>query len=264
MRNSVNKGPKLGLALGSGAAMGMAHIGAIKAFEEEGITFDIITGTSIGSVIGALYAKGYSSSDMLNLFRECDLFNPQSIFYFAIGMLPLEDILYRITGGAFFEDLKKPFKAVAVDVIKGVEEILCVGDLSSALSASCAVPPLRPKERRGKILVDGAFLNAVPADVARGMGANIVLSINLNKGSETNQVIKSALDEIYPHHGIPLANRVHQCYEYSDIVIEPNLSGYSAVSIGGLDEMCQIGYEEAKRRLKDIKNAISSYKKVDL
>ncbi len=252
---------KLGLALGSGGAKGLAHVGAIKAFEEEGIEFDLIAGSSIGSIVGALYAKGYSSGDMLSLLNEVAFSDAQFMFAIMLGSVGLSDIINKFTGGAHFSDLKKPFKAVAVDVDEGKEVILEKGDLSKALAASSAVPPFSPVTVDGVRLVDGAFLNYVPSDVVKDMGADFVLSINLGKGYDTNQVIKRALDEIYPKNGVPLTERSWQCYKYSDFVLEPDLSGFTSSSIREVDKMYQIGYLTAKENISEIKKLISKKRK---
>lgn len=249
---------KLGLALGSGGSQGMAHIGAIKAFEEEGLNFDLVAGCSIGSIVGALYAKGYSSDDMLCLLKESGFSNSEFPLSFMLGAFNLTDFLDSFLGGAHFSDLKKPFKAVAVDVDRGKEVTFSSGSLAIALSASSAIPPFKPVVYGGKRLVDGAFLNYVPADLVREMGADFVLSINLGKGKDTNQAIKRALDETYPKNAIPLAVRSKKCYEFSDFVIEPNLSAYGSATSRGLYERYEIGYETAKSNMKRIRELIKT------
>ena len=135
---------KLGVAFGSGGAKGSAHLGALKALEEDGFEFDVIAGTSIGSVVGALYAKGYTSDDMVALFREIIEGDPTLVLSFSLGIISLTEIINKFTGGAHFSDLKKPFRAVAVNVFKGEEVVIGDGELSSALAGSCSIPPLKP------------------------------------------------------------------------------------------------------------------------
>lgn len=242
---------KIGLALGSGGAKGFAHLGALRAFEEENIEFDLVAGTSIGSIVGGLYAKGFSSRDMLALLEE-NTIDPQNMLLVTIGVITLPEIISKFTGGATFNDLKKPFSAIAVDMQKGEEVVINSGDLALAMACSSAIPPFRPVLYKGKMLVDGAYLNYVPADVVKNMGADIVISINLGKGKDTNQGIKRTLDELYPNNKISLTNRSRQCYEYSDIIIEPDLSSYSSASVNKMDEIYDIGYRAVKEKMSEI------------
>ena len=252
---------KIGLSLGSGGAKGLAHLGALKAFEEEGISFDVVAGTSIGSIVGALYAKGYSSDDMISLIKEVGFADTQMMLMFALGAINLTEVINKFTGGAYFSDLKKPFKAVAVDMDEGKEVIFSEGELAVALASSSAIPPFPPVKVQGKRLVDGAYLNYVPSDVVKDMGADVVLAINLGAGKDTNQGIKRALDELYPENNVPLCDRSRQCYEYSDLVLEPDLSQFSSSSLRGLDEMYAIGYDTAKEKMQEIKEILANKRK---
>ena len=252
---------KVGIALGSGGAKGIAHLGVLKAFEEEGISFDVVSGTSIGSIVGALYAKGYSSDDMRALLKEIVLGDMQTTLMFALGMINLTEIINRFTGGACFSDLKKPFKAVTVDLDEGKEVVISEGELAVALAASSSIPPFPPIKIQGKRLIDGAFLNYVPSDVVKEMGADVVIAVNLGKEQETNQGIKRILDELYPNNGVELTDRSVKCYKYADFVLEPNLSQFSASQIRGLDEMYAIGYAVAKENMPKIKEILSNKRK---
>lgn len=252
-----NKKPKLGLALGSGGAKGAAILGVLKAFEEENIEFDVVAGTSIGSVVGALYAKGYTVGDMTRLKDSIRIEDPQNLLMLYLGGTGLTGIMRKITGGAYFDDLVKPFRAVATDLDSGEEVVMGYGEVSTAIAASSAIPPaFRPVVRDGRRLVDGAFVNYVPADVTRTLGAERVISVNLGTGNDTNQSIKKTLDEMYPENGVRLQNRSRQCYEYSDLVIAPPLDGFSSADVRRLDDMYEIGYKEAKKRMDEVLKTI--------
>lgn len=253
---------KIGLALGSGGAKGTALIGALRAFEEVNLSFDIIAGTSIGSVVGALYARGYTSEDMMNLKDESGLADPRSLIAFTLGTASLKDAISGFIGGAYFSDLKKPFTAVATNLDSGEEVDMSSGDLASALAGSCAIPPVfRAVNRDGMRLVDGAFVNYVPADVVKRGGADAVISINLGKGQDYNTHIKRILDEIYRDNGVKLANRSEACYKYSDIVIEPDLADFKSSSVHALDEMYLRGYTAAKLKIEEIVKLIDDKRK---
>ena len=248
---------KLGLALGSGGAKGMALLGALKALEEEKIEFDVVAGTSIGSVIGALYAKGYTVGDMLRLKDSLGVRDPQNVIMFFLGGQGLTGIMRRVTGGAYFDDLVKPFRAVATDLVTGEEVDIGTGDVSTAIAASSAIPPtFRPVERDGRRLVDGAYVNSVPADVVKSLGADRILAINLGAESDTNEIIKRSLDSLYPENGVKLGKRSEQCYKFSDYVLTPDLRNYTGADITRLDEMYDIGYEEARKKMDFVKAAL--------
>ncbi len=244
---------KLGLALGSGGAKGAAHLGVLKAFEEENIEFDVVSGTSIGSVVGFLYAKGYTVGDALRLKDELRIDDPQTLLAMYLGGFGLTDVMRRVTGGAYFDDLAKPFAAVATDLDNGEEVVMSEGDVSMAIAASSAIPPIfKFVERGGRRLVDGAFVNYVPSDVARKLGASFVVSVNLGAGKNTNTEIKRTLDEIYPENGVKEGARSEQCYKFSDVVIEPDLGDFSSTDVRRIDQAFDIGYAAAKNKINEI------------
>lgn len=255
MINSKRK--KLGLALGSGGARGMALLGALKALEEENIEFDVVAGTSIGSVIGALYAKGYTVGDMLRLKESLGVSDPQNILLFYLGGTGLVGIMRRVTGGAYFDDLVKPFRAIATDLLSGEEVVIGAGDVSTAIAASSAIPPaFRPVVRDGRRLVDGAYVNSVPSDAVKSLGADKILGIDLGAETDTNFKIKRSLDELYPENGVKLGKKSEQGYKYSDYVLAPDLKNVSGADVMRLDEIYAAGYGEAKEKMNEIKAAL--------
>jgi len=179
-------GLKIGLALGSGAARGWAHIGVLRALEEIGVEPDVICGTSIGAVVGAAYL-----TDQLDELQAW----AQSMGW--LGMLGIIDLTFR-RGGLLaadrtfdrfrnhrtevtIEQLHKPFAAVATDLSTGREIWLRDGPMLSAVQASAAMPGLFPAVRRDEHwLVDGALVNPVPVSLCRALGADVVIAVNLN------------------------------------------------------------------------------------
>ncbi|CAO3445537.1 patatin-like phospholipase family protein [Azospirillum largimobile] len=177
---------KIGLALGSGAARGWAHIGVLRALEEIGLEPDIICGTSIGAAVGAAYLTG--QMDELQAWA-------QKMGW--LGMLGIIDLTFRRGGlvaaekafGRFdnersnilIENLRLPFATVATDLSTGREIWLRDGPLMSAVMASAAMPGLFPAVRRDHhLLVDGALVNPVPVSLCRALGADVVVAVNLN------------------------------------------------------------------------------------
>jgi NTE family protein len=175
---------RLGLALGSGSARGLAHIGVLKVLDREGVRIDMIAGTSIGALIGGAYAAGITphameqdavSVDIKRLVSLADLARPTAAL---VNGRRVEDFIRTAVRGKTFAELGIPFSCVAVDVAGGREVVLYEGDLASAIRASLSTPVIfAPVERDGRLLVDGGVLNAVPVDVVGGMGADVVVAV---------------------------------------------------------------------------------------
>ncbi|MBL0712847.1 MAG: patatin-like phospholipase family protein [Desulfosarcina sp.] len=177
---------KVGLALGSGSARGWAHIGVIRALTEAGIHVDYITGTSIGALVGAVYASG-GIGTLENVVLQFDW---KQIAYFFDVVLPKSGLLDGKRISAFIrkhvkeiniEELPIPFCAIATDLGTGNEVVLKQGDIIEAVRASISIPGIfTPVKNNGTILVDGALVNPVPVSVAREMGADFVIAVDLN------------------------------------------------------------------------------------
>ena len=165
---------KFGLALGGGGARGSAHIGVIMELERLGLRPDLITGTSIGGLVGALVAAGLDSSEMDDVFRQMEFGRIYSIpgrKPALINNTKLEKLMEKTIGRVTFEELQIPLAMVATDLISREEVILDSGDVVSAVLATTAFPVvLPPVEREGRTLIDGGVLNNTPFDVARAMG----------------------------------------------------------------------------------------------
>lgn len=255
--------PEIGLALGSGGAKGMAHLGALKAFEEAGIRFSCVTGTSIGSIVGALYSKGYSSADMAQIVRNLN------IREFSKNLRPFADMGFA---ERFLEeylegdisDLPLPFAAWATDEATNEGVLLDTGKTARAVTASSAIPPFfRGVEIDGRRLCDGAFTNAIPADVCKDMGAQFVIGIDLSAFSRTEEekgrisrMVGSAISAFVPVQY--KTDSKSRGYAASDIMLKPNLRDYRATDAGraAMDRMYDIGYEEATARMPEIKEAL--------
>ena len=177
-------GMRLGLALGSGSARGLAHIGVLKVLDREGIPIDMIAGTSIGALIGGAYAAGVAPQEMEDIALSFDIERLVSLADIAKPTTALvngrraEEFIRDVVGGKTFADTKIPFACIAVDVVEEREIVLQDGDLASAIRASASTPVVfAPVERDGRVLVDGGVLNAIPVDVVRNMGADIVVAV---------------------------------------------------------------------------------------
>jgi NTE family protein len=180
---------KVGYALGGGAARGLSHIGVLKVFEEHGVFPNIITGTSMGALIGALYAGGIKVGDIeqlavrLGLGRLALLADMTLPFSGLIGGRRVISLLKTILGDLTFSQLKYDFACVATDINTGEQVVLREGSLVEAVRASISLPGIfTPIRVKGRYLVDGGLVNEVPVSVCREMGAGYVIGVNVIPG----------------------------------------------------------------------------------
>ncbi|HDP36946.1 MAG TPA: hypothetical protein ENN27_03615 [Candidatus Atribacteria bacterium] len=191
------KGLKFGLALGSGSARGLAHVGVIQVLEAYHIPIDIIIGTSIGSVVGSLYAAGASIDQLeeaaLSIKKSTTLFliDPALPHSGLISGKKIEEMLNDLAlEDKTFDDLKIPFAAVATDVESGAEVILNQGKVIDAVRASISIPGIfTPVKYQDYYLVDGGVVDPVPVDVVQKMGADIIIAVSLAKLSPYTTVL---------------------------------------------------------------------------
>jgi len=252
----MKKFRKIGLAFGGGGARGFSLIGVIRALEEEGIKFDYIAGTSIGSIMGAMLAFGMTSHEMQEIATKIRV---KDIRKSKIPLMPsstdaIEDLIKSIVGDINIEDLATPFCAVAVDIRSGNEVDIIKGNLSKALAGSCAVPTVfHAVEFEDKLLFDGGLQNTIPADVLRKLGCDAVISIDINstRGNGTQStkyfdLIKSSVD-------IMMKSNAIKGYMNSDLIIKPDLQRFRATRTDGMIEMIEEGYKATKEKIPEIK-----------
>lgn len=182
------KNKKIGLALGSGAARGLTHIGVLKAIEEQGIKIDYISGSSIGALIGAAYAIGMSVQEIEDVAVQTNwklmvkIFSPTLSLSSLVNTNYLSEFLSTWFGNKTFDDLKIPFSAVTTDIQTGKMVILEKGDLLSAIRASISIPVIFSPVTIGKHkLVDGGLVNPTPVDVVKKMKMDKVIAVNLRR-----------------------------------------------------------------------------------
>ena len=239
---------KLWLALGGGGCRGVGHIGALKAFEELGIKFDYVAGTSVGSIVASLYALGKTADEMISIVKNI---KKKEITKGSIPFLKpakterLEEVLNRIYGDIMvFSEMKIPLTVVCTDLKTGKEVDFDYGNVAKVVSGSCAVPGVfTPVVHEGMHLVDGGLRNNVPVDVAKKMGANVVFAIDVNhlRGTGTNSL--STLSVLSSTIGIMMQSKVDKTLEMADLIFEPSLETFSPLKLEDIDEMIQIGYD---------------------
>jgi NTE family protein len=247
------------LALGGGAARGIAHIGVLKVLAEEGIAVHAVAGTSVGSVVGAALAAGRDWRWMLEEARRLRWSQLVQPVVPRMGMLAterLERYLERTLGTSTFEELSMPFAAVAVDVSAGEEVVLRSGPLAPAIRASCSVPGIfAPVTLGGRLLVDGGLLNDVPADVARTLVDRPVLAVKLNGGSREPTRPRSILDVITASFAIVALHGIQRGLAAADVVVAPDLGRTSYRDLRRVDELFGAGERAAHEALARVRAA---------
>ncbi len=245
--------PKIGLVLGGGGAKGAAEVGVLKVLEELEIPIDCIAGTSIGAILGGLYATGYRAEQLDSLFR--------SGLWMTDNVLDLLDRLTETEEWVDFDELPIPFRCVAADFDTQQEVVFRNGNLARAMRASMAIPGVyKPVLVDGKTLVDGGMVNNLPVDVVRAMGADIVIAVDLTQNKHKTRDF--SLKETIGIGGIfdwlvsrPDWRKYNENCASADIYINPPLKGYAAYSFSdkSIDKMIKIGEQTAWKHKEELK-----------
>jgi len=258
----VNSKPRIGIALGGGAVRGAAHIGVLRLLEREGIRPDFIAGTSVGAIIGGAYAAGRSTDDLEALFSELDWFSlVRPSFRLRRSLLDtrrLGSLLRDKLGLTTFEALRIPFAAVACDLQTGERVALTRGDLVRAIQASGALPGIFPPEQiDGRMLMDGGIVENLPARVAREMGAELVIAVDLLPAGHGSRRPDS-LFEIW-HRSIYLMVRAnHPDLDGDCHTITPRIAEFSFTDFKEVPELVRRGEEAAAEALVSIRRDADS------
>ena len=258
-RNKV-KPTVVGLTLGGGGARGFVQVGALKAFEEMGVTFPLCVGTSAGSIVGALYSAGIKSDEIIRAAEYIDM----SDLHGRLLIKPddprkIGRMVYNLIGDARFENLPKKFAAVATDLKTGKQVVLDRGSVIDAISASSAYPIVySPLKTDGMNLVDGGLTNNIPADVCKMLGADKVVTVDVHasRGSGTDGT--GMIDMLKAMFSIMSANASVIGLMQSDVVIAPDTTAFSATSKVGYREMVKLGYDETMKMRGEIEKLFAA------
>lgn len=254
---------KIGLALGGGAARGFAHIGVIKALEAQGIVPDIITGTSAGSLVGALYAAGNNGFALQKLAIEMDEATISDwslpLFSKSSGVLKgegLQNYINKTVNNIPLERLKKPFGVVATDLNTGLPILFRRGNTGLAVRASSSVPSIFQPVRIGDhVYVDGGLVSPVPVRFAREMGADFVIAVNISSQADV-QPASSSIDVLLQTFTI-MGQRINY-YELkeADIVIQPSLGSMRGSDFNGRNVAILAGEKATAAAMVEIKQKL--------
>jgi len=280
--------PKVGLVLSGGGAKGLAHIGALKVLEEAGIYPDIITGTSMGSLVGALYAIGYSAEEMEEMATQTNwgevLGDHTSLNHIAyeekpyydryIITLPIRGTKISLPQGAIegqklwtlfsrltcdvhhissFDSLGVPYANVAVDISKGEVVVQREGFLAETMRASMAIPSVfTPVSLNGRLLVDGGLIRNLPVQEALDMGADIIIAVNVGSGFLPAEKLNTLVD-LLTQASFTYSNLDQEAQkQLAHLLIEPDLDHYTAASFGATADIIALGEAATRSNLQQI------------
>ena len=254
--------PCVGLALGGGSARGFAHIGILQVLEEEGIEIDMIAGTSIGSIFGALYLSGCDLYILEKLSKEFRQNSYMDVAVPRLGLLKgdkIEALIRLLTKNYTFEKLSKPFFAVAVDLQKGERVILEKGMVAEAVRASISIPGIFvPKKIGASFLVDGAVLELVPVNVLREKGADKIIAVDVRFGGSEGRIfeVHNIFDVILQADEFAKRNSIEKARENADVFIQPDLGEFNPTDFNNAWKTIAIGRAAAKEAIPEIKSLI--------
>lgn len=254
------KGKKIAIVLGGGAACGFAHVGVLRALEENGIEADIVVGTSMGAIVGGYYSAGASSVEMdefIKSFKRLQIFeiNLLAKNRSILNTNKIEKLFKELTQEKNIEDCRIKFCAVATDLLNGKEVVIDKGPIWKAMRASMAIPTIFPPfEIDGVELFDGGLLNNVPTDVAHNLGADYVIAVDVtqyhNLKKENNWIFLSLYNTI-----LLMQQEIVNLKTKCDCLIKPDLKGVSLEKYDSaeISLAVQKGYEETIALIDKIK-----------
>ena len=285
--------PRVGIALGGGAARGIAHVGVLEWLEEHHIPIDVVVGTSMGGLIGGAYASGMSPAEIRQLLAttDWDLMFLGEVPYQQRDLRRREDrraypmrvefglkggfklppgldsgqqitfLLQRIAlpyyGAASFDELPTPFRCVATDMEKGVPVVLGNGSLSRAMRATMSLPSaFAPIVIDGRLLADGGILNNVPVDVARAQGADVVIAVNVGSAPHTREQMMSLFGMLGQTLDVAMSDSTRAIAATADVLVQPPVGEIGSLDFRRHEEIADLGYQGASEVTALLKYAV--------
>jgi len=254
--------PKIGLALGAGGARGLAHIGVLKAFEENQIPVHYIAGSSIGAFVGALYANNNDIKMIEKLAVHLKRKHWLDLTVPKLGFVTgdkIKELIRILTHGKNIEELAIPLAIVATDIEEGKRVILKEGSIAEAVRASVSIPGIFVPERiNGRLLVDGGVVERVPIHTVRELGAELVIAVDVGR-SEAKMEVKTIIDVMSQAIDILEREVYHRQILASDYLIKPDVSHKGTIDFTNLQEIIDEGYKIASASIGEIKELINNW-----
>lgn len=289
--------PKIGLVLSGGGAKGLAHIGVLKVIDSLGIKVDYISGTSMGAVVGGLYASGYNAHQLDSIFSAIDVdallqdYTPRESksFYekrndeiyaltlpfnnFRLGLpsglskgLYNFNLISRLTQHVShirnFDQLPIPFLCIATDLETGEQKLLDSGILAQAIIASGAIPTLYyPVEINEKILIDGGVVNNYPVEELKSRGIDFIIGVDVQEGLKNREQLKDVTSVLSQLNNFSMIEKMDRKRSLTNIYIQPEIKGFSVVSFDKGSEIIKKGTEKAKKHINQLLPLVQNNKR---
>src|SRR5690606_29822664 len=281
--------PKVGLVLSGGGAKGLAHIGVLKVLEEAGVTVDYIGGTSMGAIVGALYASGYGAEELDSIFRTTEFTSliqdhvprgamsfqekensekyalslpftnfrvsfPQAISGGQNIFNELVRLLYHVKDVNDFNELPIPFLCMATNMETGEAVLLDRGFLPEAILASGTFPSLfEPSEIDGNILIDGGVVYNYPIEQDRAMGADLIIGLDVQAALASRGSLSSAMEILLQINNYRTVNDMRRKAGKTDIYIKPDIGGFSVIDFGRGPAIVERGERAARDKMEELR-----------
>ena len=261
--DSAGRRPRLGLALSGGAARGLAHVGVLKVFEEHGVRFDCVAGTSAGALVGGALAAGMSAEEIEKIGRALRWRDFGRVTVSRLGVQSnavLEEYVRARFPVTRFEELSVPFAAVATDLCTGAAVVMRdEGDLGFAVRASCAIPGwyVPVTDARGRQLVDGGLVANLPVSVVRALGAEVVVAVDVNsEGAKFLGSPASVVGVLVQSMLVVQRVAVEHQRQLADVVLSPAVGHLRWDELSRADDFIRAGAEAALAAMPAIKELL--------
>jgi len=242
------------LALAGGSAYGIAHVGVLEVLEEEGFEITGIAGTSVGALVGTLYAFGTSTGELSEMASDIswpDITRPAIPHLGLFSMKRLRKAVRRIVGRVDLSEARIPLRLVTTDLATGSPYVFSGGPADVAVLASCSIPGLvEPVEWEGRLLVDGGLVDNLPVELARSLGGGPVVAVDFTT-SEQHPVPQNVLEVLLRSVDIMVSRSASRQRSAADLLITPELSAWGIADLSRADEFLAAGREAARQALSE-------------
>ncbi len=252
---------KIGLALGGGAVLGAAHIGVLRALKETGIKIDMVAGTSIGALVGALFAFGVPWHEIQDITIKMKWLDISKISLSKFGILSntkIESLMHGHLGDVDFIQANMPLSIIASDIQNGKKAVIKTGRVADAVMASTCIPGVfSPIIKKDQVLVDGGILENGPINTIKDMGADVIIGVDLNANKSFSKP-KNMIDVLVNTISLSMAHSVQLQSQKADLLLQPDLSAYNLHNTKQVPDLIAKGYQDSIKQIQTFAQQLKS------